>query len=144
MQNERTLGANITLAEARKVAESALEAVGGGLPVSVAILDNAGVLVYFSRMDGATPNSAMMSQNKAYTAIQWRRDTKVVNALMKETEVDRTFFGDPRYAPLEGGVLLRSSDGAIVGAIGISGRLPQEPPADDDIAQAAAKMYRES
>ena len=137
MQERRSLG----LEEAHKIVEAALEVVfaAKGRPISVAVVDNAGDLVHFSRMDGASPNSANVSINKAYTAIFWKRDTKEVRALLEELNMDIAWFGNPRYSPIQGGVLIKSSDGSILGAIGISGRIPKEPPNDEDVAQIGAK-----
>ncbi|GAI58568.1 unnamed protein product, partial [marine sediment metagenome] len=93
--------------------------------------DNAGVLICFARMDGASPITARMAVNKAYTAIQWQRDTREVQNMMKEGR-DIAWFGDPdRQAPVPGGILIRSSDGTIAGAVGTSGRTADE---DEELA----------
>ena len=141
MQERKSLG----LDEARKIVEAALEVLyeAKGRAASVAVVDNAGDLVHFSRMDGASPNSANVAINKAYTAIFWKMNTKEVRALLEESNMDIAWFGNPRYSPIRGGVLIKSTDGAILGAIGISGRIPKEPPDDEDVAQAGFKAYRE-
>ncbi|MFC2032521.1 heme-binding protein, partial [Chloroflexota bacterium] len=95
MLEGRTLGANITLEDARRVAEATIW------------------------------NSVGMFQNNGYTAMRWLRDTRDLRALFEQLKLDITWFGDARYAPLEGGVLIRKGDGAIVGAIGLSG-LPMD------------------
>jgi len=106
-----------------------------GRPSSVAVVDNAGVLICFSRMDGASPITARMAVNKAYTAIQWQRDTREVQNMMKEGR-DISWFGDPdRQAPVPGGVLIKLSDGSIAGAVGTSGRKADE---DEELALVGA------
>ncbi len=131
---------SIGLEEARQIAEKAVGAVSKapGRPMSVAIVDNAGDLIYFVRMDGAGRNTGSLAQNKAYTAIRWQRDTEGLESFLKTENVDISWFGDPRYAPIHGGVPIKSSDGSIVGAIGISGRSNTEPPGDVEVALIGA------
>jgi uncharacterized protein GlcG (DUF336 family) len=40
-----------------------------------------------------------------------------------------------RVVPLAGGVLIRNGDGAVIGAVGVSGALPEE---DEECAHAGA------
>jgi glc operon protein GlcG len=131
---------NLELEEARKVAEATLEAVfkAKGRPISVAVVDPSGELIYFARMDGASRNSIRVAQNKAYTAVRWGRDTKDVYDGLKKWDFDIAYFGDPRYAPIGGGVLIKSSDGSIAGAVGVSGRLKEEKPEDEELARLGA------
>lgn len=134
MQEKRSLG----LDESRPIVDAVLEAARTtkpGRPMSVGVVDNAGVLICFARMDGASPITARMAVNKAYTSIQWQRDTREVQNMMKEGR-DIAWFGDPdRQAPIPGGILIRSSDGTIAGAVGTSGRTADE---DEELALIGA------
>jgi len=129
---------SLGLEEGRSIVEAILEAAQTtkpGRPMSAAVVDNAAVLICFSRMDGASPITARMAVNKAYTAIQWQRDTREVQNMMKEGR-DISWFGDPdRQAPVPGGVLIRLSDGTIAGAVGTSGRTADE---DEELALIGA------
>ena len=59
----------LTLDEAATLLEAArTEADGIGVPMSVAVMDPAGHLVAFTRMDGAPWVSADVAQGKAWTA----------------------------------------------------------------------------
>ena len=111
-----------------------------GRASSFAVVDRAGVLVAFMRMDGAAPLTARMAINKAYTAIDWGRDTKVVRETFftGEAKRDVAWFGEPRHAPIPGGVLLKAKEGTIVGAVGSSGRTADE---DEELAQVGAKAW---
>ncbi len=111
-----------------------------GRPSSFALVDRAGVLVAFERMDGAAPLTARMAINKAHTAIDWGIDTKVLREsyFAGEAKRDVAWFGDPRLAPIPGGVLLKSEEGTILGAIGSSGRTGEE---DEELAQVGAKVW---
>jgi len=106
------------------------------LPSSFAVVDNAGILIYFVRMDGAAPLTARMAINKAYTAIDTGRDTIDEEKVLKEVGRQITDFCDPRLTSIPGGVLIKAADGSILGAIGASGRLAEE---DEELARVGAK-----
>lgn len=127
---------SLGLEEARQIVDAALKAVSEakGRPMSVAVVDNNGDLICFARMDGTAPNTGTLAQNKAYTAARWGRETHELENFLRSENVDISWFGDPRNAPIHGGVPIKSSDGAIVGAIGISGRSNAEPPGDVEVA----------
>ena len=149
---------SMSLKEAREIIEAMVEFASGdkfeclrepGLPFSVAVVDAAGALVSLDRMDGAAPLTARVSINKAYTAIDWRTDTKVIRerlftgpSPLDITNINRdmAWFGEPRNAPIPGGVLLRREDGTIAGAVGTSGRTAEE---DEELARVGEKTYQE-
>jgi uncharacterized protein GlcG (DUF336 family) len=137
---------SITLIKARKIIDAMLKAVveAGGLPVSVAVVDSAGTLLSFAKMEEASANSANTAINKAYTSIQWKRNSSEVRKLLMKLNMDISWFGNSRYAPLAGGILIRSADGGIVGATGCSGRMPDENPNDEEIALIGGKAYNEA
>jgi glc operon protein GlcG len=135
----------ITLKQAKEIIEAMLRFASEtkpGRPMSVAVVDEAGVLVSFARMDGASSLTARVSFNKAYTAIDWRRDTKEIQELFftGDKKRDVAWFGEPRHAPIPGGVLLKDKDGTLVGAVGTSGRTADE---DEELARFGSKAYRE-
>jgi len=137
---------SLGLEEARQIAEAALKAAAEtkppDRPMSIAVVDSSGNLTYFARMDGASPNSVNMAINKAYTAIRWKRDCiDIMNGFVR-TGGDMAWFGDPRYAPVPGGVLIKSGDGTIVGAIGTSGRVGETPVNDEELARIGAKAAK--
>ena len=134
MQHKISLG----LEEGRCIVEAIMEAARTtkpGRPSSAAVVDNAGVLIYFARMDGASPLTARMAINKAYTAIDTQRDTRAQYELITDGR-DVAWFGEPRMAPIPGGVLIKTSDGSIAGAVGTSGRKADE---DEELALVGAK-----
>jgi len=111
--------------------------------MSIAVVDPSGDLIYFARMDGATASTAHMAINKGYTAVRQRRDCiEIQNQLMEGRDI--AWYGDPRYAPLGGGVLIKASDGSIVGAIGTGGRIAMAPMGDEEIARIGAKAFSEA
>jgi glc operon protein GlcG len=132
------------LTEARVIVDVMLKAAAErGLKFSAAVVDAGGDLIHLSRMDGASALNARMSYNKAYTATKWQRDTKAIKERLFDMSLgdDRreiTWFGDPLYTPVWGGIVLRSRDGTMLGAIGESGGTPQQ---DEEIGQLCAKAF---
>lgn len=112
-------GPSISIDNAKKVAAAAVaEARKMNLPVSIAITDTAGLLVYFERMDGTFVGSINVAMGKSRSAAQFRRPTNVF--------ADRLKAGDTYLLSLEGAVLVPGGfpivmDGKIVGGIGTSG-----------------------
>jgi len=123
-------GKSLGLEEAQRIVDAMLEyssETKPGRPMSHAVVDSAGILIYFARMDGASAITRRMAENKAYTAIMWKRDTREVAELLKDRGRDIVFFGEPdRQAAVPGGVPIKLSDGSIAGAVGSSGRLADE------------------
>jgi len=130
---------SLGLEEARRIVDTMLEyssVTKPGRPMSHAVVDSAGILICFARMDGASAITRRMAENKAYTAIMWKRDTREVAELLKNRGRDIVFFGEPdRQAAVPGGVPIKSSDGSIAGAVGSSGRLADE---DEEVALVGA------
>src|SRR5688572_21129143 len=72
-------GANVTLDQAKRaIAAATAEARKNNWPVAIAIVDNAGHLVAFEKMDNTQTASVEVAQDKAVSAAIYRRSTKVV------------------------------------------------------------------
>lgn len=70
-------GANVNHGQARKALASAVpEARKQSLPMAVAVVDTAGQLVAFERMDNTQTGSIGVAQDKAVSAAMFRRPTK--------------------------------------------------------------------
>jgi uncharacterized protein GlcG (DUF336 family) len=130
------------LEEARKIIEAVLKAAAETMPpdrpVCIAVVDPNGDLIYFARMDGTVAGQVIMSLNKAYTAARLTRDSIELQRMVKQGE-DIVWFGDARYTPVPGGVVIKASDGSVLGAIGISGRPVTAPRGDEELARIGAK-----
>ena len=109
----------LTLDVARRVATAAeAEAARNNWAVAIAVLDDAGHLVVFHRMDGAKLVAIDIAIRKARTAVYFQGPTK---ALEEEVAGGRTaLLPIDGFMPLEGGVPL-IVDGKPVGAVGVSG-----------------------
>ena len=109
----------LTLEAARRVAAAAeAEARRNNWAVSIAVLDEAGHMLVFHRMDGAKLVSIDIAVRKARTAVYFQGPTKSLEA---EVTGGRTaLLPIDGFMPLEGGVPLMAG-GVLVGAIGVSG-----------------------
>jgi len=114
-------GPSITLEVAKKVAAPALaEAVKNHWSIAVAVVDPAGILVYYEKMDNTQLGSAGIAQDKARTAALFKRPTKEFQDPLAAGGAGIRILGLQGVTPVEGGFPL-VVDGKVVGAIGASG-----------------------
>jgi uncharacterized protein GlcG (DUF336 family) len=125
----------LSLAAARRIAQAAeARAVADGLNVSIAIVDDAGRLLHFLRLDGSPNSSVEVAIRKAEHAANYRRDTLFHQDLLAQGH--HVVLGLPHSLPIEGGVRLQTQ-GQILGAIGVSGVSSAQ---DGEIARAGAEL----
>ena len=114
-------GTSVNHDTARKVVAAAIaDARKQNLPMAVAVVDNAGQLVAFERMDNTQTASVQVSQDKAQSAAMYRRPTKVFQDVVAAGGVGLRVLTLRGATAVEGGVPL-VVDGKIIGAIGVSG-----------------------
>jgi len=115
--------------EALRVVAAAHErARNAGIRVTVAVVDEGGLLQALARMDGAPPLSAQIAEAKAVGAALWHRD----GASLAQVHQERPGFFDAvaqmvrvPIIPGLGSTLVRR-DGAVLGAVGVSGGKPEQ------------------
>jgi uncharacterized protein GlcG (DUF336 family) len=114
-------GPSITADMAKKAAAPAIaEARKNQWAMAIAIVDTAGDLVYFEKMDDTQAGSVEVAQAKARSAARFKRPTKAFqDALAAGGEGLRILALDGAI-PVDGGVPIVVG-GKIVGAIGASG-----------------------
>ena len=114
-------GPNVTLDQAKKaLAAAQADAKGKGWPMAIAVVDNAGLLVAFEKLDGTQNGSVMIAQDKAVSAAMLRRPTKAIQDAVAAGGAGIRFLALRYASPVEGGLPL-VVDGKIVGGIGVSG-----------------------
>ncbi len=114
-------GTSVNYETARRVVAAAIaDAKRQNLPMAVAVVDNAGQLVAFERMDNTQTASIGVSQDKAVSAAMYRRPTKAFQDLVAGGGVGLRVLTLRNANAVEGGVPL-IVDGKIIGAIGVSG-----------------------
>lgn len=106
-----------------------VEAQKNAWNVTIAVVDDAGLLVHLERMDGAPPHSPTVATAKAWTAAATRTPTKTLEDLVKDRPATAAF---PGRVAVQGGVPILHQ-GECVGAVGVSGVKSHE---DEQIAKA--------
>ena len=138
MTKPQTSPASLTLEDARRIiAAGERTADDIGQPMNIAVADAGGNLIAHVRMDGAWMGSIDISIKKAWTSRAFDISTKELSAL---TQPGQDFYGlhasnDGKVMIFAGGVPLKR-DGAVVGAVGVSGGSGKQ---DHEVAEAAAK-----
>ena len=122
----------LELADVKKIAAAAeAEALKHQWPVSIAIVDDGGHLLWLQRLDGAPAISSHIAPAKPHTAALGRRESKVYEDVINGGRT--SFLSAPAVAGmLEGGVPILK-DGQCLGAVGVSGVKSSE---DAQIARA--------
>ena len=114
-------GAPIPLAEARRVIAAAqTEAMKNKWSVAIAVVDSGGHLVAFERMDTTQYGSIDVAQEKARTAVAFRRPSKAFQDTIAAGGEGMRMLKLPGALPIEGGLPLVIG-GKLVGAVGVSG-----------------------
>jgi glc operon protein GlcG len=93
-------------------------AVENGWNVVIAIVDDGGHTMYLERLDGTQKASSVVAQEKAKTALLFKRPTQAIEAVVAKGR--NVMMMLPGATPIEGGLPL-VRDGQFMGAIGISG-----------------------
>jgi glc operon protein GlcG len=111
-------GPNITTAAAKRIAAGVLaECAKNNWNVAVAVVDTAGGLVYYERMEDTQSASFDIAIMKAKAAATYRRTTRVFMEGINRTPATATL---PGVVGSPGGVPIFVS-GKIIGAVGVSG-----------------------
>jgi glc operon protein GlcG len=132
-------GMSINLETAKKVAAPALaEARKNNWNMAVAIVDTAGNLVYFEKMDATQLASPNIAVEKARSATAFKRPTKALEDALAAGGDGLRILGLPGAVPVEGGIPL-VVDGKIIGAIGVSGGASSQ---DAQCAKAGADLLK--
>ena len=90
-------------------------------PVAMAIVDDEGVMVAYAHMDNLRLFSRRHAVRKAYTSAIMGRDSGDHAESLKSQGRSISELGDPNMTPGQGGLVVRSRDGVIMGGIGVGG-----------------------
>ncbi len=124
---------------AKKVAAAAVaEARKNSFTMAIAVVDTAGNLIYFEKMDGTQTGSVNVAIEKARSAVLFKRPTKAFQDIVAQGGVGLRMLGLPGAVPVDGGIPLVEG-GKIVGAIGASGGTSDQ---DGQCAQAGANTLK--
>jgi uncharacterized protein GlcG (DUF336 family) len=127
----------ITVASALRLVDAALEhGAASGVPVAVAVSDASGNVVASARMDDAPLGAMRLAVDKAYTAALWQMPSGDLHESSQPGGADWgvTSTEGGRVVVYAGGFPILA-DGALAGAIGVSGGTSEQ-----DAACARAAM----
>lgn len=128
---------NITLSQAEKIISVAKEkATALDTKMNIAVVDAGANLVAFARMDGAWLGSLDISIKKAKTARFFDMNTGAIGELSQPGgSLYNIEHSNGGLITFPGGVVLKNTQGEIVGAIGVSGSSVEN---DHAVAEAGA------
>jgi glc operon protein GlcG len=132
-------GSPIGLEAAKKVMAAAeAEAMKNNWPMAVVILDSTGHLVMLHKLDNTQYGSIRVAEDKAQTALDFRRPSKVFEDLVAQGGLGLRTLALRGATPIEGGFPILA-DGKVIGAIGVSGGAA---PQDGQVAKAGADAIK--
>ncbi len=123
------MSVQLSLAQADQILDAAIRrsAELELLPLALAVLDAGGHLVAFRRQDGAGILRRQIAEAKAWGALGMGLGSRTLAHRAESAPHFFTALADVsqgRLIPGPGGVLIRDGQGEIVGAVGVSGDLP--------------------
>lgn len=132
----------LSLTEAKQLADLAQQqALKIGVPIVISIADPQGLQILFHRMEGSLPASSQLATDKAHTAATFRMTTEKLGELAQPGEM---LFGvqanNGGRVVIFGGGIPCYRDGAVIGAIGVSGGTAYQ---DMQIAEQALELFLE-
>jgi uncharacterized protein GlcG (DUF336 family) len=130
----------LSIDEARVLVEGSVAASNEiGVPMCIAVTDEAGNLLAFERMDGGKISSISIAVDKAFTGAAARKPTHVYNELCQPGQPT---FGihitNGGHFSIIGGGFPVTVDGEVVGGVGISSGTAGQ---DVVVAEAALKHF---
>src|SRR5437773_8958334 len=98
-------GASVTIEQAKAAAAAALAyARANSWLMAVAVVDPAGLLVYFEKMDDTQAGSVTIAQAKARSAALFKRSTKAFQEMLAAGGDGMRVLGLEGAVPVEGGI----------------------------------------
>ena len=125
----------LSLAQTRRAMDAMLDQaiLEPGRPLAIAIVDDAGRMLSYARMDNCRALPQRMAVSKAYTAAMSGQDSDAYAKRLKNEGRNIADFGDPQLVTVQGAVVARDpATDLVLGAIGVSGLTAQE---DEDLAR---------
>ncbi|RYD77449.1 MAG: heme-binding protein [Sphingobacteriales bacterium] len=132
---------NITLEQAEAVITAAKKkAAEINTKMNIAVVDSGSNLIAFVHMDGGWIGSVDISIKKAKTAAWFQMDTKALTPLVQPGQpLFNIEHSNGGLITFPGGVILKDSSGALIGAVGVSGSTVDD---DHAVAEAGADAVR--
>ena len=131
----------LTLDQANRIITGTLEAAraAGGAPLTVVVIDDSGHLVAAQRQDGASMFRYDIALGKAWGAVAFGTSSRDLAAKARENPSfvqGLAVASGGRLLPNPGAVPIMAANGAIMGAVGVSG---DSGPQDEKFAIAGVE-----
>jgi glc operon protein GlcG len=127
----------ITLDGAKQMMAAAeAEAKKNNWNVAIAIVDAAGNLLMFHKLDDTQTGSIAVAMGKARTAAAFKRPTKAMEEMISGGR--SVFLALEGLTPIQGGLPIMV-DGQLLGGVGVSGVQSSQ---DEQVAQAAVEALK--
>src|SRR6266568_1833189 len=125
---------SLTLEGAKAAGEAAAKyAKDNGAGPSIAVVDDGGHLLYFTRPETSFAAGANVSIGKARTSAIFKKPTSFFEDTINKGRFTMTALTD--FTPLQGGVPIMH-EGQVIGAVGVSGA--KSAAQDEEVAKAGA------
>ena len=120
---------NITLLQSNQLIEGTLKKAReiDAKPLGVLVLDSGGNIVAFQREDNASLLRFDITMGKAWGALGMGMNSRQIAEIAEARPTFVTTLAsaaDGKVIPSAGGVLIQNVDGQVIGAVGVSGDLP--------------------
>ena len=135
MSHTKTIPALTLVGAKAMLAAAEAEANRNGWNVSIAIVDAAGGLVAFSRLEHTQPASDMIAIGKARTAARFKRPTKLLEESVASGRL--ALVAVEGALPMQGGLPIMVDEHCI-GAVGVSGVTAAQ---DEQVAHAGVAGF---
>jgi len=127
----------LTLDAAKQIAAAAHEeARKNHWTMAICIVDDGAHLLYLERMDGTQIASVIVAQDKAATAVRFKRPTKALEEVVAGGRLVAMKLAGA--TPIEGGLPI-VVEGEVIGGIGVSGATS---PQDGQVAAAGLAVLK--
>ena len=125
----------LTLETAARLAAAGHKAATAiSTPMNIAIVDAAGHLLHFTRMDDSLLGSIDLAQRKANTSILFRMPTALMGTMSRpDGPVYGIEWSNGGLVSFGGGLPITDAQGRVIGAVGVSGGHADQ---DVEVAQA--------
>jgi uncharacterized protein GlcG (DUF336 family) len=140
--DRKGVGLELSLQQANSLIAEVLKAARdkGMPPLAVAVLDTGAHLKALQREDGVSFLRVQIAQAKAWGALGMATNTGLISDRYNQDDLQKGFINalntmtGGQVVPLPGGVLVRDSEGDIIGAVGAAGGVSS----DDEACVIAA------
>jgi uncharacterized protein GlcG (DUF336 family) len=126
----------ITLAKAEQIIDAIFKKAeaDGNKPMAVAVVDQGSHVIAFKKQDDSSMLRFEMAHGKCYASLALGRSSSLVRYRAEERPMFMDYLyrsSDGKIFAEDGGMLVRDSNGDLLGAVGVTGERPER---DEELA----------